>query len=127
MLARVSFAEQFVHSGECPETNLGLDPSIQVLSSSPGSASSPSKKVSCCCKKKDGNDKRRPEILQAPLLGLRLCGASGGLADAGSLRRCSGLFLWWDLSIRAIRSSLATELHRRDIKRVGSAARSDRA
>ena len=59
--------------------------------------------------------------------GLRLCGASGGLADAGSLRRCSGLFLLWDLSIRAIRSSLATGLHRRDIKRVGSAARSDRA
>ena len=68
LLARVSFAEQFVHSGECPETNLGLDPSIQVLSSSPSEPSKASKKVSCCCKKKDGKDKRRPEILQAPFL-----------------------------------------------------------
>ena len=43
-----------MHSGECPETNLGLDPSIQVLSSSPSEPSKASKKVRCCCKKKDG-------------------------------------------------------------------------
>ena len=34
LLARVSFAEQFVHSGECLETNLCLDPTVQVLSTS---------------------------------------------------------------------------------------------
>ena len=65
LLACVSFAEQFVHSGERPETNLGLDPSIQVLSSSPSEPSKASKKVSCCCKKKDGKHERRPATRKA--------------------------------------------------------------
>ena len=59
LLARVSFAEQFVHSGECPETNLCLDPSIQVLYGSPTPSSGTSKRASRCSKKKDDDDKRR--------------------------------------------------------------------